>query len=284
MIYASCQQKNNNFIRFDDIMIHKKFDSYPTKKKSLGQHFLRKISVVDNMIARVVLSPQISVLEIGCGDGFLTKAIIEKSACKQLWSYEIDSSWANFVSKKISNSRLKVKNKNILEVDFDAELASEGSWVVLANLPYQITFPILFLLKKYKHLFTEGVVMVQEEVAQKIVATYGRSYNPTSIIMQHNFTWELMEKIEPEAFDPAPKVNSRLLYFKPKQNIAALPDEEQFWKFLKSCFKTPRQMLRNNLKTTHYAWSSLPESTLQLRAQQMTFDDFLHIWNLLRGM
>jgi 16S rRNA (adenine1518-N6/adenine1519-N6)-dimethyltransferase len=250
----------------------------PAKKKSFGQHFLRKQSVVDHMIERVAIDATTSVLEIGCGDGFLTTSILKKTACKQLWSYEIDNEWVSVVKKIITDSRFTVKNQDILTVDM-MELAPHKPWVILANLPYQITFPILFLLQKNKDLFTEGVVMVQEEVAQKVVAQSGRGYGPTSLLLQRHFVWELLEKIEPSAFEPPPKVYSRLLYFKTIQTVSAIEKEEKFWLFVRSCFKHPRQTLRNNLKALYRSSiEKIPAEILNLRAQQMTFDQFLLLW------
>lgn len=254
---------------------------FPQKKKKFGQHFLRKQSVVDHMIQKVKITPHIYILEIGCGDGFLTKSILEQTKCKELWGYEIDSEWAQVLKEKISDPRFKLHQENILEADF-TKFEPFKPWVLLANLPYQITFPILFLLQKNKNLFQEGVVMVQEEVAQKIVSSHGKNYNPTSLFLQNNFDFELMEKIEPEAFSPPPKVYSRLLYFKPKENPIKINQEENFWKFLKLCFIFPRRTLLNNLKTTHFDLSQIPNSILQKRAQQLTFNDFLNLWEKIK--
>jgi 16S rRNA (adenine1518-N6/adenine1519-N6)-dimethyltransferase len=255
--------------------------NFPRKKKKFGQHFLRKQSVVDHMIKKVHIDPQTYILEIGCGDGFLTKAILAQTNCKQLWGYEIDPEWANILKEKISDSRFKLHQENILEIDFQ-ELEQYNPWVLLANLPYQITFPILFLIQKNKHLFKEGVIMVQEEVAQKIVASHGKGYNTTSLFLQNNFDFELMEKVEPEAFSPPPKVHSRLVYLKPKENPIKIDQEENFWKFLKLCFIFPRRILLNNLKTTHFELSKIPNSILQKRAQQLSFDDFLNLWEKIK--
>lgn len=252
----------------------------PRKKKSLGQHFLRKGSVVDHMIDKVSITSATSVMEIGCGDGFLTEQILKQTTCKQLRCYEIDREWLEFVKSKIKDKRLTLTNNNILEVNFEEELAADAPWVLLSNLPYNITFPILFLIQKNRHLFQEGVVMVQEEVAQKIVATSGRSLSQVSFYLQYYFEWQLLEKIEPGAFNPPPKVYSRLLYFKPKANLQEIPEADMFWKFVKLCFRSPRQTLRNNLRTTHYA--SMLDLTLDrasLRAQQMSFADFLAVWD-----
>jgi len=255
------------------------FRQKPAKKKQFGQHFLRKHSVVDHMIERVTITPETHLLEIGCGDGFLTEALL-RTPCKKVHVFEIDPEWAAFVTEKLGSEKLDLTTENILDADWE-QFTQFQPLVLLANLPYQITFPILFLLQQHKHLFQEGVVMVQEEVAQKLVATHGKKYSATSLFLQHHFALELLEKVEPGAFSPPPKVYSRLVYFKPR-TVQPIANEDAFWKFLKLAFQTPRQTLRNNLKKTHYVWQNLPDETLGLRAQQLSFDDFLSIWEKIR--
>jgi 16S rRNA (adenine1518-N6/adenine1519-N6)-dimethyltransferase len=246
-------------------------------KKKFGQHFLRDMAVVDTMISRVTLTPQTSVFEIGCGDGFLTREILATSI-KQLFIFEIDEDWVNYIKSTISDQRLHIFLDNFLDKDLSL-LEEDAPWTVLANLPYQVTFPILHCFHKNRHLLREGVIMVQEEVAQKIVKKRGKGYGASSIFFQYFFEWELLTKVPPSAFHPAPKVFSRLLYFKPKKDVQPIPDEEGFWKFVRACFKQPRRTLRNNFAPTHYSIASLPESLLLKRAQELTIDDLLCIWN-----
>jgi 16S rRNA (adenine1518-N6/adenine1519-N6)-dimethyltransferase len=253
--------------------------SMPRKKKSLGQHFLKNLAPVESMIKRVDVDKQTTVLEIGCGDGILTRQILERTKCKKLLCYEIDHEWANYVKEKIIDQRLEIKNENVLGVDF-RDFEGDGSWVVLANLPYQVTFPIIFLLQRNKRLFREGVVMVQEEVAQKLVATSGRSYSATIIFLQQHFQFELMEKISPDSFSPPPKVFSRLIYFKSIDN-QEMPEEKDFWRFLKICFSSPRRTLRNNLKLGSYKVENLDEEVLNMRAQQIPKNEFVKIWKMI---
>lgn len=260
--------------------INNSFEQRPKKKKQFGQHFLRKQSVVDHMIHKKKITPETRVLEIGCGDGFLTKAILRQTKCKELRVYEIDAEWANLVREKLDDPRLNINIENILDVDLFV-LEEHKPWVLLANLPYQITFPIFYKIQAHKDIFNYGIVMVQEEVAQKLIAKSGRGYNASSLFLQHHFDFELMEKVEPEAFNPPPKVFSRLVYFKPKFDLQKIKDEQEFWKFLKFCFKSPRRTIINNLRQTHYDLLKIPENILKLRAQQMSFEDFINLWNLL---
>jgi len=245
-------------------------------KKQYGQHFLRQQNVVDAMVNKVTITEHSSIFEIGCGDGFLTRAILQ-TACARLWVFEIDQEWAEYVKSHYPDPRMTIFEENILDVDFTRFQTTK--WTLLANLPYQITFPILHMLQRNKHLLDEGVIMVQEEVAQKIIKSSGRGYGFVSLFFQHHFEWQLMMKISPGAFFPPPAVDSRLLYFKPRSNMAIIAEEESFWKFIKLCFGQPRRTLKNNLAHTHYAAIISKSEFAALRAQQMVMADFLQLWD-----
>ncbi len=249
-------------------------------KKKFGQHFLRDPLVVQHMLEAVQLNADSSVFEIGCGDGFLTRAILQADIAR-LWVFEIDPEWADYVKKNIKDPRLHVFTDNFLDIDF-SRLESHKPWTVLSNLPYQVTFPILYRFQEHRHLLKEGVVMMQEEVAQKIMKTHGRGYGFPALFFQHFFDWKLLDKVPPSAFEPPPKVFSRLVYFKPREDIVSIAHEDDFWQFIKRCFAQPRRTLRNNLLQAHYDMSNIPEDTLVLRAQQMSMDDFLRLWELIK--
>lgn len=249
-------------------------------KKQYGQHFLRDRSVVDHMIDEVTLTPESSIFEIGCGDGFLTSAILEQNIAR-LWVFEIDPDWVEHVRTEFVDERLTVYEENFLDIDF-ARLELHKPWTVLANLPYQVTFPILYTFHRHRDLIKEGVVMMQEEVAQKIMKTSGRGYGFPALFLQYFFELKLLRKIEPGCFYPPPKVESRLVYFKPRSSVVEIPNESEFWKFIKICFRQPRRTLRNNLEQSHYDLSKISEDLLKLRAQQMGIQDFLKLWDVLR--
>lgn len=245
-------------------------------KKRYGQHFLRDQRFIDAIISRVELDATSSVFEIGCGDGFLTRAIVQQPLAR-LWVFEIDAEWVAHVRSTVDDARMTVFEENILDIEVD-RFADHAPWTLLANLPYQITFPILYKLYDARHYLKEGVIMVQEEVAQKIVKTGGRGYGYPSLFLQHYFDWELLDKVPPSAFYPPPKVFSRLLYFKPKKEVKPIPNEQQFWRFIKACFLQPRRTLRNNLVQTNVDLQLFNEELLSCRAQQLAMDDFLHLW------
>jgi len=250
-------------------------------KKKYGQHFLRQESYAYQMLDQVALDKNSSVFEIGGGDGFLTRIILQEKLAR-LWVFEIDPDWVAYLKQNIVDPRVTIIDANILDVDF-AIFKTYKPWTLLANLPYQITFPVLHRLHENRDFLKEGVIMIQEEVAQKILKTHGRGYGFSSLFFQYYFELRALSKVPPSAFYPPPKVFSRLLYFKPHAYLDPIPDEERFWKFVKVCFKQPRRTLKNNLIQVYINLSLIPEQYLNLRAQQLSMEDFLELWELIRN-
>lgn len=245
-------------------------------KKKFGQYFLRDNYFIGTMLRRVRLNENSSVLEIGGGSGVLTKVILSKKIAR-LWVFEIDQEWATHL-RTITDQRLTVYEQDFLQANLPELLTPHRPWTLLANLPYQVTFPILYQIQRWRELFNEGVIMIQEEVAQKIISTKGRPTGFISHFFQWYFELELLDKVPPTAFYPQPKVFSRLLYFKPKSITPQIPDEEKFWRFVKVCFKQPRRTLRNNLTQAQINFSTIDPEVLNLRAQQLNMTQLLELW------
>lgn len=248
-------------------------------KKQFGQHFLQDQSVVDTMLNSVNIGPDSSVFEIGSGNGFLTKAIL-KYKINRLWIFEIDIEWANYIKQNYPDPRITMFNENFLDTDLSM-LNNYKPWLLLANLPYQVTFPILYKLIIYRDLLEEAVVMIQEEVAQKIVKSSGRGYGFNSLYLQHFFDFRLLVKIPASSFYPAPKVTSRLIYFKPLKNLDFIREETGFWKFIKQIFSQPRRTIKNSLASYHYNLSKVSPDILGLRAQQLSKKDLVNLWEVI---
>lgn len=249
-------------------------------KKAFGQHFLHDHAVVERIINAVAIGMHSSIFEIGPGAGFLTKAILDAKPAR-LWAFEIDEEWVVYLRKQFSDERLTIFHEDFLQTDLRL-LEPYQPWILLANLPYNITFPILQRLCAHRSLLQEGVIMVQEEVAQKITKRRGRDYGAISLFAQYHFTWQLLDKIPPTAFRPPPKVFSRLLHFVPRTHSQLIPQAERFWEFVKVCFAQPRRMLANNIRRSNeYRSVAVPARFTNLRAQQLSLEDFLGWWNEL---
>ncbi len=263
-------------------MIDKKMPSIDgvALKKKYGQYFLQDRKVIFDMISNVEIKNK-SVFEIGCGDGFLTRDIISQDI-KQLVVFEIDEDWAEKVRLDYPSDKLKMVCDDFLETDLSL-FKNDGPWVLLANLPYHITIPILRRLHENKDYISEGVIMVQEEVAQKIVKKRASGYGYISLFYQYYFDWKLLTKIPPTSFIPEPKIFSRLMHFQTKLNVKPIFKEEGFWKFIGLCFKQPRRTLKNNLQSTTII-DHIPEEMKMLRAQQLSIDQLLEIWNRINNI
>lgn len=248
-------------------------------KKKYGQHFLRDYDVLASIIMHAQLTEHDAVLEIGCGDGFLTSALLD-SPLKKLWSFEIDAEWAAKIKQKVDDDRFTLFEQDFLE--YNPELfAADAPWILVANLPYNITFPILEIIRKHTAFFSRGVIMIQKEVAEKLVkkAHGGKDYGFVSLYYQYYFDFKLLDKVLPESFIPAPKVISRLISFTVKHNRIPINKEAEFWEFVKLCFKQPRRTLRNNLANVPHLLAVFDEQTLAKRAQQLNMDELLLLWD-----
>lgn len=253
----------------------------PRQKKHLGQNFLVSQDPINTMLSAIAITPDTTVVEIGCGNGILTRAILD-SKCKALHVIEIDPDWANHIYETISDPRMTIHNVDALAFDFTTLKADGGRLVLLANLPYVITFPLFEKFSKHHDLFDDGMVMVQEEAAERMSHTSGRRYGAVSIYLQYFFTFTAYERVPPHLFVPAPKVMSRLVRFQPKSDLMPMDDAAAFWLFVRECFVSPRQTIGNNLKRTYRKWQVLSEETLKLRAQQMTVAELYTIWKSLQ--
>ena len=249
-------------------------------QKRHGQNFLRNNHVLMEILIAARLDKNSSVFEIGCGDGVLTRELLHQQVAR-CWVFEIDPAWAERVQTALADSRLVMHQVDFLTVDLEI-LKEHAPWVIVANLPYHLTFPILQRLYAYRQYIERGVIMVQEEVAQKIVKTKGRGYGYVSLFFQYYFDWKLLHKVTPDSFYPAPKVFSRVLEFTTKLDVQPIMHEEKFWKFIKYCFAQPRRTLRNNLTHSAISLDLIPQELLGLRAQELNMQDFLQLWFTIR--
>ncbi len=250
-------------------------------KKELSQHFLRDDRVAQNIVMAVKKPQGARILEVGPGDGFLTRYILQLPI-ERVWAFEIDREWVEELKGRFgAEQRFSVLHEDFLTVD-PAIFAEHGPWAVVANLPYRITFPILHYLKNMRHMITEGIIMMQEEVAQKVIKTRGRGFGASSLFFQHYFDWERLDLVRPEAFLPPPKILSRVMRITPRTIDIVIPDEDKFWEFVAMLFKQPRRTIRNNILQAHYAATLFDEDTLNLRAQQLKMNDFLQLWERVR--
>lgn len=258
-----------------------------TKRKALGQHFLKSQAVLKKIIRRISPQDQDLIIEIGAGKGALTFPLAEKAG--KVIAIEKDPTLIPSLKKK-NIPNLTILEKDILKVDFYELLKKEknfkGSLKLTGNLPYSLSSPLLFKVLEEKELFTECVFLLQREVAERLCGQPGsKNYAPLSILFQIHFLLQLHFTVSPECFSPPPKVESALISLKKRERpLFSLKNENLFRGFLKAAFKHRRKILRNNLEKLSIPLSTIDEAYLKFnikktsRAEQLPISCFVDLF------
>lgn len=204
------------------------------KKKSLGQHFLQDTSLLE--FEATLANPKgRKVLEIGPGDGRLTEKLLQKSP-SSLTVVEKDPEWAFHLQKKFG------EGVKVVEGDFLEEGFSRFD-VVVGNIPYYVTSPILYRLAEMD--FRHAVLMVQLEVARKMIAQPKESdYGRLSVVSQLFFNTRIVKRVKKGAFSPPPKVDSAIVLLVRRP----FSPEASFFRFLSIIFQHKNQMVKKALE------------------------------------
>ncbi|MFN0279651.1 MAG: 16S rRNA (adenine(1518)-N(6)/adenine(1519)-N(6))-dimethyltransferase RsmA [Pyrinomonadaceae bacterium] len=252
-------------------------------KKSLGQNFLRDQNLIDRIVDALELTGDETVIEIGPGHGALTERLVEKAA--QVIAIEFDRDLIQVLKYKFSHhANFTVINEDALKVDFSRLISqnfkSEISNLKLAaNLPYNISTPILQRLIDQRHLFNRIVLMFQREVVERITAKPGSSNRGyLSVLVEKAFETEYLFEVPPQAFFPVPKVWSAVVSLRPKES--AVLDEAAFRKVVSVSFSQKRKTLFNNLKTEFENAAALLESSNidgNRRAETLTIAEWVNL-------
>ena len=226
-----------------------------------SQNFLADPDVLEAILELANPGPASRVLEIGPGLGILTGALVDAGA--PVTAVELDRSLVAYLRERFAEPlaladaagaarAVTAGALTLIEGDaLDQPLAAlvPSPFEVVANLPYHITSPILHRLLGGVPRPTRLVLMVQLEVAERIVAAPGQmSY--LSVFVQYHATVRIALRVPPEAFEPAPKVSSAVVVLEPRADAATQPDaaaEEALWTLVQAGFRERRKMLRNVL-------------------------------------
>ena len=223
-----------------------------TFKKSFGQNFLTDTNILQKIVDTAEIDKKVNVIEIGPGIGALTEFLAESSA--EVMAFEIDDRLVPILADTLRDfDNVTVVNQDILKVDlaqYIAEFKNPDLPIkVVANLPYYITTPILMHLIESGIPFSEFVVMMQREVADRISAQPNtKAYGSLSIAVQYYMTAKVAFIVPRTVFVPAPNVDSSILKMvRRDQPAVAVQDEKFFFKVSKASFVHRRKTLWNNL-------------------------------------
>jgi len=217
-------------------------------KKSLGQNFLKSKAVTKRMVGTANIGSSDFVMEIGPGKGVLTDILLETSA--KVVAIEKDDNLFTLLQEKfkeqIQSEQLKIIHDDVLEIDLDE--ISEKNYKIVANIPYNITGALFKKIFSSKILPQQVVMMVQKEVAQRIIARDGKE-SIISIATKAYGDPKIVMKVKKELFSPKPKVDSAVISI---ENISRDRfknlSEEKFFEVLRVGFAHKRKKLSSNLK------------------------------------
>ena len=265
--------------------------------KKFGQSFLTDVKIIRKIIKSAKLEQSDTVLEIGAGHGELTFPIAEK--VKKVIAIEIDRKLCQALKKKFTPTHpgdVEVIEGDILKIDFRELIASvkgisDGNIKVIGNLPYYITTPILMKLFQEKELFSQLIVMVQREVAERMISNPGiKNYGALSIAIAYHTEIEKLFAVGRKSFYPQPEVDSAVLRMKLREKPpVSIHNEELFPSFIKAIFGGRRKMLRNALLRVPSLDKEKVEKLLsdagidsKVRAENISLEQFAHIFNLTK--
>lgn len=224
-----------------------KYDSGNFKfNKKFGQNFLTDKNLLNAIVADSGVTNNDEVLEIGTGAGALTEAIAKKS--KRVVSYEIDKKLTEFLNEKFADlPNVEIRFSDILKLPIqEIEKDFKGEFYLIANLPYYITTPLIFKFLEETDRVKHFTIMVQKEVAEKMVAIQNnRTYGILSVMLNYYCDVKIIRNVRKEMFRPKPKVDSSVVKLIRKSNTLYDP---VFTKFVADCFSMKRKLLVNNLK------------------------------------
>ena len=221
---------------------------HPSKR--LGQNFLLDENVVRAIVRESGVEPGERVLEIGAGVGFLTRALLD--AGTRVLAIEIDRRLYDIVHELLGAQptltliRTDVlAGKHALAPEVQAALPSAGPWSVVSNLPYQVTGPVLAVLEALPNPPRAMTVLVQREVAERIVAAPGSdAWGALSARLQAAYTARILRHVPPQLFWPKPKVESSVVRLEARADAPSIADRAALAAFLRAAFPRRRQVLR----------------------------------------
>lgn len=262
-------------------------------KKRFGQHFLKDQNIIRKIVDGAGLSPDDIVVEIGPGLGDMTSILSQRA--EKVIAIEVDRGLYSILQEKFEdNTKVEIINADVLRFDLDKIFEMVGRrFKVVANLPYNISTPILFQFFEHRNCISSMTLMFQKEVADRLVASPGtKDYGILSIYAQLYTAPTMLFKVHPSAFTPPPKVDSAVVRFEilPEPSVKA-DNEALMLRVVKAAFGQRRKTLLNALSSGMMLQRELIDKALKQsaidvsrRGETLSLSQFCILANALNSL
>ena len=253
-------------------------------KKNLGQHFLTDLSIAKRIADTVDACPEIPVLEVGPGMGVMTQYLVEKP--RPLRVVEIDRESVAYLNERFPRLRDNIIGEDFLRMDLH-QLFDGQQFVLTGNYPYDISSQIFFKMLDNRDLIPCCTGMIQHEVAVRMASKPGnKQYGILSVLIQAWYNVEYLFTVEPNVFNPPPKVQSAVIRMTRNEVQHLGCDEQLFKRVVKTTFNQRRKMLRVSLRQIFDAQHpARPEffqqEIMTKRPEQLTIEQFVELTNMV---
>ena len=249
-------------------------------KKNLGQHFLVDLNIARRIADTVDACPELPVLEVGPGMGVMTQYLVEKP--RPLKVVEIDRESVAYLNEHFPRLRENIIGADFLRMDLN-EVFGGQQFVLTGNYPYDISSQIFFKMIDNRDLIPCCTGMIQHEVALRMASQPGnKQYGILSVLIQAWYDVEYLFTVEPDVFNPPPKVKSAVIRMTRNKTSHLDCDEQLFKRVVKAVFNQRRKMLRVSLRQVLPGLSADATTCpidLTRRPEQLSIAEFVELTN-----
>ena len=242
-------------------------------KKFLGQHFLINEEIAKRITDLISHNYNINILEIGPGMGVLTKYLHEKDINLKL--VEIDRESVLYLKNKIPQLKDNIFEEDFLKIDLNKVYRKNLS--IIGNFPYNISSQILFKVYENYEKVDTIVGMFQKEVAERVTSQIGRKKGILSVLLQTFYDIEYCFTVDENQFSPPPKVKSAVIRLVRNKRKKLDVDLKSYKMIIKAAYNQRRKTIKNALKSFNLKKDDKIQHLLNLRAENLSVDDFITI-------
>lgn len=217
-------------------------------RKRFGQNFLEDVGIIESIGRSIAPREDQRLVEIGPGKGALTEVLLRDAG--ELHVIELDRDLIPVLQQRFGEqTRLQIHSADALSFDFAQLSPDQKPLRIVGNLPYNISTPLIFHLLSYASIIEDMHFMLQLEVVNRLAASPGsKAWGRLGVMAQYFCQVDALFEVPPEAFNPAPKVQSAIVRLAPRRQAVDTEREKKLKKVVQAAFSQRRKTLRNTLR------------------------------------